>query len=192
MSSCWGASVKSATSRRIRSATAWAGRCAVLRQLLGERRSLAEHRVAVPSLEHAVGDRDEEVVASEHVALRDVGDVVDDPEQGLRRARARARSRRRSTTKGGGWPALTEVEPHLTALEAGGCRRRRVRKRARRPSSRIAVFSRSSVAATGKPARARAWIVCLARPVTAAASAPVPHTSPTTKHHVPLPTGKTS
>ena len=60
------------------------------------------------------------------------------------------------------------------------------------PSSRIAAFSRSRVAAKGRPVRARAWIVCLASPVTAAASAPVPHTSPTTKHHVPFPTGNRS
>ena len=67
-----------------------------------------------------------------------------------------------------------------------------VRNRARSPSSRIAAFSRSSIGATGKPARVSARMVCLASPVTAAASAPVPQTSPTTKHQVPPLTGNRS
>ena len=92
------------------------------------------------------------------------------------------------TRKGGGCPALTRLR--WTSAPFGRTTPQvSVRKRLRGPSSRMAVFSRSRVAGTGNPAWTSALTVCRARPVTAAASAPVPQTSPTTKHQVPDPPG---
>ena len=149
MSSCWGASLKSATSRRIRSATAWAGRCAACASSSANA-LLAEHRGAVAALEHAVGDGDEQVTAAEHVALGDVGDVRRRPRAGSGACRSRGTPPSWSTRNGGGWPALTRSS-RTWPPSRRSVPQTRVRKRARAPSSRIAAFSRSSVAASGKP-----------------------------------------
>ena len=102
MSSLCGESAKSTTSRRSRSATACAG-SSPTRLSSDDDTAVVEHPPAVAALQHAVGERHEQLAALEDVLLGDVGHLVHHAEQQLRHADPAYRPgpRRSRTARGG-------------------------------------------------------------------------------------------